>query len=129
MSEKFPQLLVLAEKHGTYYVLVNDAAERQLASTKIIEMRKKDGWYSDLEDVAQLDYTENDIQGMPKSMQASAAKRLYEHEHARNDARKLKALLDRVPSEPEVAWPFLRQRSGYEYERIEIAPLTPIDKL
>lgn len=122
MSAKFPQLIVLNEKHCTHYVFVKDEAEQQLAFVKIVESRKRDGWYSDLEQTglnAPLDYGEKDIQAMSKSMQAAAAKRFYEHGYARNESMKLKALLDRIPTEPAVAWPFLRQRSGYEYEALK----------
>jgi hypothetical protein len=120
-------LLVLDEKHGHHYFLVNNDADLARVSLSILAGRNKAGyWYGEPGEKPQPhDFTEESIAKLPASLQKAARSGLadYEARLRRYEAEveayaEIKAALD--AKDGMAAYRALRSRSDYEYEGMEI---------
>lgn len=121
-------VLVLAEKHGTRYYVVDSDEDLFKVALVVVRGRLKDGYYhAPGEAPTPPDYAEEDILKMPRSLQAEARKRVQEYKlrsREWDDANEDWILLQEVCSTANgrKAMELLEARSDWGYEGFSLEP-------
>ena len=113
-------ILVVNEKHGTRYFDVTTEDRLAKVALYLLKSRFDAGWYPEPEPIPPLDFTEADIEKMPKSMWVEARARLSRHKHVlrqhREDYDEIKQAIDN--KDGKLAFSILQSHDDYEYESV-----------
>jgi len=124
-----PSLVVCREKHGEFYFLVKEDEDVFRIALSILRGRLKTGWYpAPGPKPADLDFTEEDVQKLPKTFQPDAWRKFSVHKNelnwwlqeTKNHGDIKQALAE---NDGRLAWQILKDRSDGEYENVGIERL------
>jgi hypothetical protein len=124
-----PQLLVFHEKHGERYFYVPDDHTLFTAALKVLnERHAEDYWYFKPDKPKAPDFTKEQVEAMPESLQSGAMKRLLEYSNElrewENDSENYNNVVKAVETKDgRLAWQCLRDYSEGEYQRVSLERL------
>lgn len=123
-------VVVLKEKHCPRYYVVDTDEELFALALNIVRGRLLAGyWYNEPGDPPkEPDYTLEDVEKLPSSLQAAARKVLQEYNERYAEWEDVKEewdTLNEVASSGDgrEAWEFLLSRRDYEYEQVSLEPV------
>lgn len=133
-EEYEPQILILKEKHGDLYYIINNPDDLQKASLSILKTRMDSGWYqwmNEMECGKSPEYTIEDVEKLPDSM-ASIKKEMISKISLFNKKTKesqmyqnmYKDIISEIESPKGNAFSILLNNSNGEYEGLSLE--TPI---
>lgn len=124
-----PSVLVLREKHGNGYFLVQTDEELLQVAKMVVAGRKRQRWYGEPRAAVELDFTAEDIEKMPKSLQKVAREKLAEVRERQEWTEEEAEVWELVEASEKdesgvLAYEVLWRRREYEYEGFKIEMLS-----
>ncbi len=119
-------VLVLHEKHGNQYFVVDDDEGLFAAALTILRRRLMSDWYYGPGTApAPLDYVQDDIAKLPPSFRDDAQRKLKDNVERTRVWQYESKIWEDVNSacssaDGRLAWQILKSRSDHEYERVSI---------
>ena len=130
-----PSVLVVKEKHGTWYIYVPDVETLYRRALGLLTDRLESGyWYSECSKPVSPGFTLKDVEAFPEgAIKSLALRQLKDYEDTLKywaadtaDFADLKKAVEE--KDGKRAWDILKQRSRYEYESVVLEPFVGPDK-
>ena len=126
-----PSIVVCHEKHGERYFLVNNDEDLFRVALSVLKGRFKSDWgwfYEPQAPPVAPGFTAEDIEKLPKALQADAQKKLTSYQQTLRATQNARAEWEELKKAAEgtdgrAAWQVLRNNSDGEYARISIERL------
>ncbi len=119
------KILILKEKHSEQYILVPDHKKLLEISIKIIKSRLTQNYYYKPTKPNKQEITQEDIDKFPEGKYKEQAKKdllsyVKELKDYNNEMSDYSLIERGCNGDGNAAWAFLSERSGYQYEEIEL---------